>query len=89
LRSQGKLDAIDAVELTINEVNHDRDYANVDLIVVDGIDVSRDNATGEIVATGGTRRVWKNWSPAQEALTARRFTYMLPNLLGIRSDPPG
>jgi hypothetical protein len=80
---------IDAVELTINEVNHGRDYAHVDLIVVDGIDVSRDNATGEMVATGGTRRIWKNWSPAQEALTARRFTYMLPNLLGIRSDLPG
>lgn len=71
---------IDAVELTINEVNHGREYANVDLIVVDGIEVSRDTTTGEISAMGGIRRVWPNWSPALEALTARRFTYMLPNL---------
>lgn len=71
---------VDAVELTINEVNHGREYANVDLIVVDGIEVSRDKTTGEISAIGGTRRVWPNWSPDQEALMARRFTYVLPNL---------
>jgi hypothetical protein len=71
---------IDCVELTVNEVNHGRDCGNVDLIVVDGIDVSRDKDTGEIVATGGTRRVWTDWSPAEKALAARRFAYTLPDL---------
>lgn len=69
---------IDAIELTINEVNHGRRCANVDLIVVDGIEVSHNKITGEVIATGGTPRVWTDWSPAQEFLTARRFTYMLP-----------
>lgn len=71
---------IDCVELTINEVNHGKDCANVDLIVVDGIEIARDKATGDILATGGSPRVWTNWSPADEALMARRFTYTLPGL---------
>lgn len=70
---------IDAIELTINEVNHGRRCANVDLIVVDGIDVSRNKITGEIIASGGRLRVWTDWSPVQESLTARRFTYILPD----------
>jgi len=69
---------IDTVELTINEVNHDRGCASADLIVVDGIEVSRDKATGEIHASGGRRRVWKDWSPADEALTAHKFAYLSP-----------
>ncbi len=69
---------IDTVELTINEVNHGRDCANVDLVVVDGIQVSRDKATGEVHATGGRQRVWTNWSPSERALAARKFAYTLP-----------
>lgn len=72
---------IDCVELTINEVNHGRDCAHVDLIVVDGIQVTRDRLTGNIDAAGGNRRVWADWSPAEESLTARRFAYSLPNFV--------
>lgn len=60
------------MELTINKVNHGRDCAIVDLIVVDDIQVSRDKTAGEILATSGRQRVWTNWSPADEALLARK-----------------
>ena len=69
---------LDELEPSRTLENHGRDCGNVDLVVVDGIEVSRDKATGEILATGGTMRVWTDWSPAEEALTARRFTYTLP-----------
>ncbi len=69
---------IDTVELTINEVNHGRDFANADLIVVDGIKITLDNDTGAVMTTGGRRRVWTDWSPTEEALSARRFAYTLP-----------
>lgn len=70
---------IDCVELTINEVTHGRDCGHVDLIVIDGIDVSRDKITGGILAVGGHRRVWLDWSPEADALAPRRFTYTLPD----------
>ena len=69
---------IDCVELTINEVNHGRKCARVDLIVVDGIQVFRNRTNGHIEAAGGSTRVWTNWSPAEEELAARRFAYTLP-----------
>ncbi len=68
---------VDTVELTSNEVNHGVNCTNVDLIVVDGIEISRD-ASGSIRASGGTLRVWKNWSPAADALSPRLFAYSLP-----------
>jgi hypothetical protein len=71
---------IDCVELTINEVNHGRDCAHVDLIVVDGIHITRDRTTGDIEAAGGDTRIWTDWSPAKEELAARRFAYTLPEL---------
>jgi hypothetical protein len=70
---------IDTVELTINEVTHGRDCAHVDLIVVDGIKVARDKVTGEIYASGGSVRVWTDWTPAEDALQARKFAYLLPS----------
>ncbi|GAA5162060.1 hypothetical protein GCM10023321_47060 [Pseudonocardia eucalypti] len=69
---------IDCVELTINEVAHGSRRDNVDLIVVDGIEASRDRSTGEILASGGSMRIWTNWTPEKEALTARRFSSTLP-----------
>jgi hypothetical protein len=66
---------IDTVELTINEVNHGNDCGNVDLIVVDGIEVLRDKDTGDIHAHGGRRRVWTDWSPADDALRRQKFAY--------------
>lgn len=69
---------IDCVELTVNEVTHGQACDHVDLIVVDGILVSRDRTTGDVEAHGGTMRVWTDWSPEDEALEARRFAYTLP-----------
>jgi hypothetical protein len=72
---------IDTVELTINEVNHpkdpNKDYS-MDLIVVDSIDITRDDTTGEIRADGGRRRVWSDWSPSDKDLRPKKFNYELP-----------
>ncbi|WP_138733089.1 protein NO VEIN domain-containing protein [Modestobacter excelsi] len=83
---KGSSMVIDTVELTINEVDHGRACAYADLIVVDGITVSRDKATGEIHATGGRPRIWSDWSPAEDALKARKFAYQLPDA-GRKGDP--
>lgn len=70
---------IETVELTINEVIRGTEYENVDLVVVDGIDVTRDDATGEIHTAGGRLRVWTDWSPASAALKPQWFDYSLPS----------
>lgn len=49
---------IDTVELTINEVTHGQACGAVNLVVVDGMTVIRDEAGAVIAATGGTKRVW-------------------------------
>ena len=70
---------IDAVELTINEVEHGVAFTPIDLIVVDKIVPIKDLVTGEVTsATGGRRRVWIDWTPAQSDLKATRFAYTLP-----------
>jgi hypothetical protein len=70
---------IDTVELTINEVEHGASFAPIDLIVVDKIVPTVDAVTGEITgATGGRRRVWTDWTPAQSDLKATRYAYTLP-----------
>lgn len=68
---------IDTVELTINEVNHAKDYAATDLIVVDGIGWTR-RADGSVATAGGNLRVWKDWRPRSTALRPRTFAYALP-----------
>lgn len=71
---------VQAIDLTINEVNHPLAHPAMDLIVVDGIEAVRDAQTGEVVgALGGRRRVWTDWSPTS-GLTPTRFTYELPPL---------
>jgi hypothetical protein len=70
---------IDTVELTCNEVEHGNAFTPVDLIVVDNIVPTRDPVTGEVTgATGGRRRIWVDWTPAQSDLQATRYAYMLP-----------
>jgi hypothetical protein len=73
---------IDTVELTINEVNHGKNCAAVDLIVVDDIKITRDKSTGEISAAGGRLRVWRGWSPADHALRPQKSAYLLPRQPG-------
>ncbi|GEM_PF-5073120 len=70
---------VDTVELTINEVNHAGDFPVVDLIVVDGIVPVRNDVNEVVDATGGRRRVWMNWTPAEDALKPTKFGYALPD----------
>lgn len=69
---------IDTVELTVNEVTHGQACPYSDLLVVDGIEWSRDD-DGEVTAWGGTLRVWANWSPDDDPLAARKYAYSLPS----------
>jgi hypothetical protein len=70
---------IDAVELTCNEVMHGNAFTPIDLIVVDNILPTKDPVTGEVTgATGGRRRVWVDWTPAESDLAATKYTYTLP-----------
>jgi hypothetical protein len=66
---------IETVELTINEVAHAKSYQPTDLIVVDGIEWSRSGS--RIVTAGGRFRVWSDWTPSDQNLSAQRFAYML------------
>lgn len=71
---------IDTVELTINEVDHGQSFAPIDLIVVDNIEPERDRRSGEVTgARGGRRRVWTDWTPADDDLRATKFAYSLPD----------
>ncbi|BBY28126.1 hypothetical protein [Mycolicibacterium sediminis] len=69
---------IDTVILTVNEVIHGNDYAFVDLVVVDGIDLVTDAETGAVHGEGGRCRVWTDWSPDPAGLRATKFDYSLP-----------
>ena len=72
---------IDTVELTFNEVEHGTTFTPVDLIVVDNIVPVRDPASGEVTgATGGRRRVWLDWTPAQSDLKPTKYAYTLPEV---------
>lgn len=68
---------IETIELTINEVTHAETFQPTDLIVVDGIDYHR--ASGGITTSGGRVRIWRDWRPLDDDLSARRFAYTLPN----------
>lgn len=68
---------IETVELTSNEVAHSREYQPTDLVVVDGIEWSRVGV--DIMTRGGRLRVWTDWTPADDDLSARRFAYLLPS----------
>jgi hypothetical protein len=76
---KGSTMEIDTVELTINEVEHGMAFTPIDLIVVDKIVPIMDPATGEVTnATGGRRRIWLDWTPAQADLKATKYAYGLP-----------
>jgi hypothetical protein len=45
-------------------------------VVVDGIEWSRSDSG--IITAGERLRVWSDWTPNDENLSARRFAYALP-----------
>jgi Domain of unknown function (DUF3883) len=67
---------IETVELTINEVTHAETFQPTDLVVVDGIDYDR--ASDGITTSGGRLRIWSDWKPLDDDLSARKFAYNLP-----------
>jgi hypothetical protein len=68
---------ISTVELTINEISHAESFQPTDLVVVDDIEWSR-NADGSVTTAGGRLRVWRDWTPQDDALEPRKFAYSLP-----------
>jgi hypothetical protein len=74
---KGSTSTADAVELTANEVTHARASTPTDLVVVDEIKWSR-LGDGSIQTSGGRRRSWRSWQPAEKDLTASRYRYRLP-----------
>jgi hypothetical protein len=73
---KGSTGQADAVELTVNEVKHGREFMT-DLVVVDQIDWKR-QPDGGITTAGGRVRLWSHWSPADSALKPTRYRYQLP-----------
>jgi hypothetical protein len=75
---KGSTMEIDAVELTYNEVEHAAVFTPIDLIVVDRIVPITDSNTGKVIdASGGRRRVWLDWTPAQSDLRVTKYAYRL------------
>src|SRR5688572_14785057 len=68
---------IETVELTINEVNHSATFQPTDLVVVDGIEYHRES--DGITTSVGRCRIWRDWTPLADDLSARKFAYALPN----------
>ncbi|MGN9890593.1 protein NO VEIN domain-containing protein [Micromonospora sp. L31] len=66
----------DAVELTVNEVEH-ASAADTHLVVVDLIDWRR-LPDGSVETSGGRIRVWESWVPAHTSLKPTRYRYQLP-----------
>lgn len=65
------------VELTHGEVDNSREYAPVDLFVMDGIQFER-NPDGTVDAFGGEARLWRDWRASDSALKPIRYRYKLP-----------
>jgi hypothetical protein len=65
------------VELTVNEVTHAHNHRATDLVVVDEIDVQKDE-NGEYKTSGGYTRIWSDWKPNNNDLAPTQFLYVLP-----------
>jgi hypothetical protein len=74
---KGSTLTIGTVELTANEVTHAEDHQPTALVVVDGIEYTR-NEDGTVNTSGGRLRVWPDWAPNKDDLVARRYAYLLP-----------
>lgn len=78
---KGSSTTLSGIELTVNEVAHASNHQPTDLFVVDQIHAER-LTDGSFTTTGGRKRVWTGWAPAQANLSATRYTYRLPDNVG-------
>ncbi|MCA2181014.1 DUF3883 domain-containing protein [Nonomuraea glycinis] len=74
---KGTTGAPTSVELTANEVQHAREFPEVDLFVVSDITVM--GITPNFTASGGTTTLLPDWEPADEDLRPTRFEYRIPS----------
>lgn len=74
---KGSSAEVDAVLLTRNEVRHAREFAPVDLFLVESIHYER--IDGEVSTSGGKVTYWSDWTPADEDLEAQEYRYRLPS----------
>ncbi|MEU7833671.1 DUF3883 domain-containing protein [Nonomuraea sp. NPDC049129] len=74
---KGTTGAPTSVELTVNEVQHAREFPAVDLFVVSDITVA--GATPDFTTSGGTVTLVPDWEPAEEDLRPTRFEYRIPS----------
>lgn len=75
---KGSLGAdLESVQLTQGEVDHARGYQPTDLFVVDGISARR-GADGAVQTSGGTVRLWLDWTPSDKSLRPTHLRYTLP-----------
>ncbi len=65
---------VETVQLTQGEVEHARGWQPTDLVIVDGISVSR-KTDGSIRTAGGQLRIWKDWLPADSDLRPTHLRY--------------
>lgn len=77
---KGTRTAGEVVLLTRGEVDHARaHYPNVALLIVTGIQLTRD-AEGGPIASGGELQVYQPWQPEDDALSPLAFQYTVPSL---------
>ncbi|MFC7592512.1 DUF3883 domain-containing protein [Nonomuraea antimicrobica] len=74
---KGTTGAPTSVELTANEVQHAREFPEVDLFMVSDITVT--GTTPNFTTSGGTATLLPNWEPADEDLRPTRFEYRIPS----------
>ncbi len=68
---------IETVQLTQGEVVHARYWGATDLVVVDGIECGP-GAEGPLTTSGGTLRIFKDWSPTEQSLQPTHLRHRLP-----------
>lgn len=73
---KGSLRTLDTVILTKNEVQHARQNAGTELVVVDQIHLST-LPEGVIETSAGRLRIWVDWAPSEKSLVALTFSHVL------------
>jgi hypothetical protein len=79
---KGSMGEAAAVELTIGEVNHARDFQPTDLFIVGGITWKRYGDS--VVTEPGQARLVANWTPQRMSLKPIRFRHIVPLAMSVQ-----